>query len=206
MRILSHLPIIHSTADLGSLAGPIRDFAARTLGASRARTSVRQVDRFWAALCQEVRGWDLLWPRVRIYQDGLPVCGREEEIVKTLADAGSENHRLLLDLMGRGAVLTGTESPDLLVKEYNFIRQIALANDLREATHLAEQQRLASHALLEQRDDFIARRIDETLEPGWVGVIFLGMMHSLEGRLPADIEVSHPLERPGILERFGEDK
>ena len=38
------------------------------------------------------------------------------------------------------------------------------------------QQTSDSSALLERRDKFIARRINETLGPGEVGIIFLGML------------------------------
>ena len=57
-----------------------------------------------------------------------------------------------------------------------------------------------SHDLLDRRDAFIVRRIDETLPPGQVGCLFLGLMHSLEGRLPAEISVTRMGEAYRSLE------
>lgn len=66
----------------------------------------------------------LPYPRVRLYQDGLPVCGREVEITTDLARAGSRNHQLLLRVMERDATLMGTESAELLVRDYRLIKQM----------------------------------------------------------------------------------
>jgi hypothetical protein len=120
------------------------------------------------------------------------VCGYEEKIVETVARSGSRNHKLLLLLMSRGATLLGTESPELLVQEYESIRKVATAADPAIANHLAETQGEELRRLLEQRDLFIADRIDGTLSPGATGLIFLGMVHSLIGLLAPDIEVHDP--------------
>ena len=53
-----------------------------------------------------------------------------------------------------------------------------------------------SPSLLQRRDAFIAQRIHETLLPGETGVIFLGMLHSLEPWLVKDIHVTYPLKKP----------
>jgi hypothetical protein len=94
--------------------------------------------------------------------------------------------------MSRGATLLGTESPELLVQEYESIRKVATAADPAIANHLAETQGEELRRLLEQRDLFIADRIDGTLSPGATGLIFLGMVHSLIGLLAPDIEVHDP--------------
>ena len=57
---------------------------------------------------------------MRVYQDGLAVCGHEQKIVSELAGAGNRNHALLLKLQAQGATLMGTESPELLVEEYQL--------------------------------------------------------------------------------------
>ena len=100
------------------------------------------------------------YPRVRIYQDGLPVCGKETDIVRELAGAGSTNHQLVLELAGRGAMLMGTEDPPLLLREYQLQRQHAGAAGDEAAEVLAG------------RDRFIARRIEATLQDGETGLLF----------------------------------
>ena len=44
--------------------------------------------------------------------------------------------------------------------------------------------------ILDMRDLYIAERIGQTLKQGETGLIFLGMLHSLKGRLPDDIRVT----------------
>ncbi len=49
--------------------------------------------------------------------------------------------------------------------------------------------RFIKHRLLNQRDAFIARCIDETLEPGGTGILFVGAYHRVRRKLPKDIKV-----------------
>jgi hypothetical protein len=125
---------------------------------------------------------------LRLYQDGLPCCGREEEIVRDLSEIGSRNHQLLLKLMERGARLEGTESPELLLEEYELVRQMVLAASSKSARTSIQQK--ASDQILEKRDCYIAQRIAQTLLPGETGLVFLGLLHSLDNRLAQDIEVT----------------
>ncbi len=111
------------------------------------------------------------------------------EIVRDLANAGSANHLILLDLMAKGARLTGTESPQFLLEEYELARQVLTALHSQQPGSLAQHQKEVSKTLLDKRDGYIAERINTTLQPGETGLIFLGMLHSLEGRLAPDIRV-----------------
>ena len=78
------------------------------------------VEKMWEEIESVVANLPVTPATVRVYQDGLPVCGHEQEIVSELAGAGNRNHGLLLKLQARGATLMGTESPELLVEEYQL--------------------------------------------------------------------------------------
>jgi hypothetical protein len=54
----------------------------------------------------------------------------------------------------------------------------------------AEHHQVLSQLVLEKRDQFIAGRVDETLQAGEVGLMFLGLLHALERFLPPDIQMS----------------
>lgn len=181
---------------MGALAGAIRRLTVEKLGHQEWERNVRAIGELWVAIRQALEGCDLPYERVRLYQDGLPACGREVEIVRDLAEAGSPNHQLLLDLMEKGATLMGTESPDLLLEEYQLIQQILDARDLGEAEQVEIRQEALSGALLARRDQYIAQRINATLCEGETGVLFLGMLHSLEEQLAGDIRISYPILRP----------
>jgi hypothetical protein len=112
------------------------------------------------------------------------VCGRELDIVKELAAAGSRNHRLALELVRRGATVMGTESGELLVEEYGRVRRLLGSCETR-ARH--EDFKTSGAALIQKRDRFIAQRIAATLVRGEIGILFLGMLHAVAGLLPADI-------------------
>lgn len=196
MRTVIYIPIIHTQADMGALSGAIRRLTIEKLGQQEWERNVRAIDQLWTGIRETIEEWDLPYPRVRLYQDGLPNCGREVQIVTDLADTGSPNHQLLLYLMEKGAVLMGTESPDLLLEEYQLIQRVLDARDPGEAEQVEARQEALSHSLLERRDRYISERINETLCEGETGIVFLGMLHSLEGRLARDIRLSYPLLRP----------
>jgi hypothetical protein len=159
------------------------------------------LDGFWQTVQAEIEGLGLDYQQVDLYQDGLPVCGKELELVKKVAAAGSENHQLLLDLVARGANLTGTEDPKLLLDEYRDMKT-ALEQPPGTACRLEQASVASRHkGTLSKRDAYIGRRIDESLRPGRTGILFLGMMHNVEPFLPADIVVTR-LVPPG-LERKG---
>ena len=47
--------------------------------------------------------------------------------------------------------------------------------------------------LLDRRDEYISKRINETLLNGEMGLLFLGLNHRIEGKLPSDITLIQPL-------------
>jgi hypothetical protein len=190
------LPIIHTQADMEALSDAIKGMTIQKLGREGWERNVHLIDEIWRRIEEAIESWALPWKRVRLYQDGLPVCGREAEIVTELARAGSRNHRLLLRLQERGAILMGTESADLLVREYKLVKEIVAAAGSPKALRLEARHRTLSQALLKRRDQAIAQRINTTLRPGETGLLFLGMLHSLEGWLARDIRVTHPLYPP----------
>lgn len=177
MRRLIHIPVVHAQVDMGSLSDHVRALYIAYKGERAWRESRRAIACFWRELDRKIAALDLACDRLRLYQDGLPVCGREADIVRDLARAGGPNHRILLDLMDRGATVEGTEDPTLLLQEYNLLKAGMAAPPPVAAT------------LLDQRDRFIAGRIDATLRPGETGMLFLGAHHHVVRMLPATIAV-----------------
>lgn len=95
----------------------------------------------------------------------------------------------LRKLIEKGAVLVKTENLALVKQEYNHIARIARAKSPEEKEVWTLRYKLAQGKLLEQRDDFIAKRINETLGDGETGILFIGAQHKVSSRLPDDIEV-----------------
>jgi len=195
-RSLIHLPIIHTQADMGAISGAIKELTIQKLGQKGWERNVHLIDEIWTRIEEAIDSWALPYERVRLYQDGLPVCGREMEIVMELAKAGSRNHRLLLRLKEKGATVMGTESAELLVREYKLVKASLAAGDSPKAARLEARHKPLSDALLKARDQAIAERINHTLGPGETGLLFLGMLHAVRAWLAKDIRVTQPVFAP----------
>ena len=195
-RALIYCPVIHSVVDLGALGKPVQSATRTALGAEAWRRRVHTVDQMWNEIERLIEGMDLNPERTRLYQDGLPICEHELDIVKEMTYKGSRNHRILLRLHTRGAMLMGTESAPLLLQEYNLAKRLldpgqgALDGDARDALQMH------ARVLLKARDRFIAERINSTLAPGDLGILFLGMLHDITPWLDPDIQVAYPLGTP----------
>jgi hypothetical protein len=194
-RTLIYLPIVHTQADMGGLKESVARATLEKSGRAGLTRKTKAIDNIWTEIEAAIEALALSFNRVRLYQDGLPVCGREAEIVTELAQAGSRNHQLLLRLMAQGAVLMGTESGDLLVQEYQLAKESLTARAPR-STGVAASRRALNDTLLKRRDQFLGQRINDTLKGGETGILFLGMLHSLERYLQPDVKVIYPLQRP----------
>jgi hypothetical protein len=193
-RTLIHFPIVHTQADMGALQESVARATLEKAGRAGLARKTAAIDQIWTEIEAAIDALPLPLDRVRLYQDGLPVCGREAAIVTELAQAGSRNHQILLRLMAQGAVLMGTESGDLLVQEYQLAKQ-SLTTRPPRAAGVAATRRALNETLLQRRDQFMAQRINETLKSGETGILFLGMLHSVEGYLHPDVKVIYPLRR-----------
>lgn len=188
-RVLIHIPIVHSQADMGSYDEQVRNAYIQQRGARAWQDSRRAIALFWKALETKILSLDLDYARIRIYQDALPVCGCEADIVRDLAKTGAANYRILLKLMERGAVLEGTESPELLLREKDLLNAGESGSDSPRNAENREALHERAAELLRARDRFIADRIDETLAPGEIGVLFIGALHHVTDLLSESIKV-----------------
>lgn len=179
MARLIYVPVVHSTAEMGSSAPAYKAAFIARYGESSWEERSARFDAIWRAIADAIKALWLDLRRVKLYQDSLPVCGREVALVQNLAALGSQNHRLLVDLMRDGATLVGTESPDLLLEEYRGLQ----SPEKRPETSAA--------ALLEARDRFIAGRIDATLGDAEDGILFIGALHDVGKFLPQRIRVEY---------------
>jgi hypothetical protein len=187
MRRLIHVPIIHTSADLGSLSGLVQAHYAKVCGKTSWSQREDVVKALWTDIEASLDALRLDARKTRIYQDGLPICGFEERIVRELAKAGSSNHQLILKWLDQGAVLMGTEDSQLLMEEYEMQKQ-HLAHAVGKAPTPGKQAKHMDR-LLEARDRFIAERIAGTLQAGEAGLLFLGALHRLEALQSTDIRV-----------------
>jgi len=184
MRTLIRFPIIHGNEDMGKLDEAV----SKTRTEENALKHQAVVKYFWKTIEDAINSFGLDFSKVKIYQDSLPICGKEVEIVDDTAKTGSQNYQLLKSLREKGAKIMGTESPNLLLEEYQLMHQVYQPTNGQEPPSLELAQ-----SLLDRRDAFIAGRINETLINGELGLLFLGLNHRFEDKLADDITLIQPL-------------
>jgi hypothetical protein len=220
MRRLKYVPIIHTGVEMGSMYGTLKAEYIRRFGTQKWEEHNRIIEDFWGGIRNKVFDLDLDYPYTRLYQDGLPVCGKEMDLVQELVKMGSRNHQILMELIQLGAKLEGTEDPKLLLEEYDYLKNALADFDKPEVNPVRKDgaltppsiarlsngvkrryQRLAK-SILQKRDSYIAQRIDKTLREGETGLLFIGITHRVNEKLPEDIKIDYLIYRLPFKEGF----
>ena len=190
MRKLILIRIVHTPADMGSVKDSLERESVAKIGKRRWEENLRKIEKFWDDVEKEIDAFDLDYSKVRIYQDGLPCSGELGlKIVEETAAKGSHNYRIVKKLMDKGATIEATESPELLRKEYEYIKAFTNAPTEEEKADARRRYDQVKGELMEKRDVFIAKAIDATLKDSETGLLFIGATHNVAPNLPEDIEV-----------------
>ncbi len=187
MRTLIYVPIIHTSADLGSLAEDIIKRGIADLGEEFWKRHEKTIEGFWDAI---IKYFDLLEVSgFKIYQDGMVADGEVgQKIVEEGLKSGSKNHELISRLLQKGAILVKTEDFELVKEERDRLLAITKAKSTQKLIAFVKYK-LVKNRLLNKRDEFIAKRINETLNQGEKGIVFIGAYHDIKKWLPEDIQI-----------------
>ncbi len=180
-RSLFIIPSVHTRADFGSLGSKVPvDQEYETMAT-----------QYWQAVSEYVQKLPGDFSELRIYQDGLLDISAEK-VTKIVNETQTPNYKVLRWLKDQGAHIIGTESPRLLLEEYQSLQAIfnAPSGELKRAALWGYREK--SEFLLEERDRYIAQRINETLSEGGVGLLFMGLAHEIKKLLEKEIEVTEP--------------
>ncbi len=189
MKKLIYVPVIHSSADLGSIGADVARRGATDLGEDIWARHRQTVAGFWEALTHYFDSLNV--SGMKIYQDGMVADGAVGvKIIEETARTGSQNYELLAALLKRGAVLMKTEDFSLAKEERDRLLAITNAGSLTGKLLGYLKYKLTKGGLLKRRDRFIAGRINETLNSGETGILFIGAFHNTKNMLSAEIEVT----------------
>jgi len=202
LRKLIYVPVIHTEADMGSAAEPLKREYVERYGQKGWDEHTSAIDSMWRGIRQKIFASGLDYDKIKVYQDGLPVCDKELAIASDLAQAGNENYQIILELVRRGAKLVGTEAPELLLEEYNYIKTVTGIDNLEEKEKAVRKYEKEALDILNRRDEYIVQRISETLLEGETGILFMGMRHKVHEKLPEDIEISYLIYRLPFKESY----
>jgi len=203
MRTLIYIPIIHTDADMGSLASALDQSTATVCGEERWERHKATASHFWQMVSDHLETLDA--KNFKVYQDGFVSDGDlGKKIIEEAVRKGSQNYKIILNLLNRGAEMVSTENMALLQEEYGLISRIIKAETASEKRHAYRKYEARKARLIKERDSFIARTINETLKSGEVGLLFIGAYHDVVPHLAKDIAVEQLKEREKVKAYFDE--
>lgn len=189
MRTLIIQQIVHTPADMGSMKDVLKEKGVEKLGKEAWEENLKKIEKFWDKVEEAIDKLDLDYSKVRIFQDGMPVSGELAlKIVNETAEKGSRNYQIVKKMIEKGAKIEETESKELLLKEYDYVKEFTSSEKEKREDALKEYEE-AKDNLIRKRDEFIAKRIDETLKEDEIGFLFIGAHHKVEEKLANDIKV-----------------
>ncbi|MBI5188378.1 MAG: hypothetical protein HZA07_04820 [Nitrospirae bacterium] len=199
MRTLIYVPIIHMDVDLGSLASDVAKRGIASLGEKVWERHVETVNGFWDSINKYFEKLEV--SNFKVYQDGMVADGAMgQKILDEGLKSGSKNYEIISKLIQRGAILVKTEDFSLVKKERDWFLKIINARTLSEKLLSYLKYRLIKNGLLRKRDRFIANRINETLNQGETGILFIGACHNIIPKLARDIRVKELKDTKKIRE------
>jgi len=188
MKKLIYVPIIHMSADLGSIAQQVDKRGIADLGPDMWEKHMETVKGFWDAVSHYFDSIDV--SGMKIYQDGMVADGEVgQKIVEEGIKLGSKNYELVLGLLKRGAILVKTEDFKLVKEERDRLLAITQAKAITQKILSFMKYKLVKNRLLNKRDKFIAKSIKETLKDNEIGILFIGAYHNIKKRLPKEIQI-----------------
>lgn len=203
MKKLLYVPVIHMEPDLGSLAADISNSSSKVCGEERWNRHRQTVSDFWDSITNFLVSLDAT--NFKIYQDGLMADGELGlKIIEEGAKKGSKNYGIVLELIRRGGEIRKTEDASLLKEEYEYIIKLAQPKSYLQIGLAYLQYKMRKASLTEERDRFVAKRINETLQDGEIAVLFLGAYHDVLPLLSADIVVVEVKEEQKVKAYFDE--
>lgn len=127
---------------------------------------------------------------IKIFQDGMVADGETGiAIVREVVKTGSRNYQIISELIRKGAILVKTEDFNLVREERDWILKITQAKNRAQKLDAAIKYKLVKDNLLNKRDKFIAAQINNMLQEGEEGVLFIGAFHNVRKWLQKDIVV-----------------
>lgn len=189
-RKLIYIPVIHSGTDMGTIADDISRKGIAELGDETWQSHIRTVDKYWdviALFCEELK---IEINGMNIYQDGMVTDGEiAMKIIEDSVKMGSRNYEIVSNLIARGARIVRTEDYNFVKKELELYKSILATDSLLKKLIKILLIKAKRYFLMKKRDAFIAASINQTLNAGATGLIFLGAYHHILDKLPDDIEI-----------------
>ncbi len=123
----------------------------------------------------------------KIYLESIGVAGKRHLDMLGITDPAQ--HTIVKKLLDSGAELIEAESPELVLETMSWMQRMqdALSPDRGEDMSAVQAIGEWMQESLRERDEFVGRKVDESLKDGETGALFMDLSRQVE--LPNDIRV-----------------
>lgn len=146
------------------------------------RNDIEKVETYWKQVGEHLNNLEQKMDKIsKVYHESVSLAG--EEGLKLIEKLNEKGYPLIKNKCEQGAELQETENMDL------FIQSLDWGNCLRVVMSGNVFQKISGfyREVSEERFTHIAKRIDETLQDGEAGALFISEGHSI--RFPSTINV-----------------
>lgn len=188
VRTLLVAPVLHISVEMDTIQRLATKKGNSSLGTKLSEQHRQTIFGYWEALSNCLKEFPV--EGLKIYQDGMPTDGdAAKQIVEEAVKNGSENYRIVAELLGRGAEIMLTEDFQLVKREKELLQGFSRSSNAIKKLGVYLKYWFLKKSLMKKRDQYIADRINQTLKDDERGVLFLGVSHNLLPMLPQDLNV-----------------
>ncbi len=188
MRTLLIAPVLHISVEMDTIQRLATKKGNSSLGTKLSEQHRQTISGYWENLSNCLK--EIPIEGLKIYQDGMPTDGdAAKQITEEAVKNGSENYRIVAELLGRGAEIMLTEDFQLVKREKELLLGFSGSSNAIKKLGVYLKYWFRKKSLMKKRDEFIANRINKTLDGDEKGILFIGVTHNLISRLPQDLNV-----------------
>lgn len=142
-------------------------------------------ERYWEGVIQHITNLETKLGKVnRVYHEALSLSG--EDGLKIVEKLNLKSHRIIADKCSEGANLESTEDQDIAEESFDWQRCLMVGLTSEKVANKVYEFFIES---TRKRYEFISKKINETLQPGETGLIFIREDHRIQ--FPNDVQVFH---------------
>ena len=143
---------------------------------------LEKFNKYWNQVETQMSDLELKLGQVnKIYHELIPVGS--DEGIKVIKELNDKSYQIIKNRLDKGAQLEATEEDDLLTEFMDWSKCLVGLQNPKVFTKVYEFYTEAS----KNRNEYIARQIDETLETDETGILFMREGHQVQ--FPSDIQV-----------------
>ena len=144
---------------------------------------LEKFNRYWNQVERQTSKLELRLGRVnKIYHELISVSG--DDGIKVIKDLNDKSYQIVKSKLKKGAQLEAIEDRELLTEFMDWSRCLAVGlQNQKVFTQVYQHYNEAN----KKRNEYLAKRIDETLSPDETGLLFMMEGHQIQ--FPSDIQV-----------------